>query len=366
MTNLRLCTEPANVESVPAYEKVRPARAQLRRGTSKRLRSSVCGKPAMRRASTISGLVAVAAMACAFSTEAFAEPAFCADLRDQYRIAVKSGANGNPTNLRQQLAQAQSAARQSNCNRLFLFLSPRNPACPQINAAIGRLQRQLAVSGGGTGWGNTEATNFGRARLRAALTENGCTLPTESGSGRTLCVRVCDGYYFPISNKVSGKRTKIDAVACQSMYSEDGQADLYVQRSGNSDVGEAVSLNGKRYADQPFAFQFRETYNPACHAELKLGIAALAARYLQAQVERGLKSSAVTEVRADDSRTEPPAEPVYASEIAPQFRSAVRMVGDAYYSELYDLARPAPVSLNRKRFLSRSQGDISTVSATAN
>ena len=29
---------------------------------------------------------------------------------------------------------------------------------------------------------------------------------------------------------------------CQSMYSEDGQAELYVQRSGNSDVGDAVSL----------------------------------------------------------------------------------------------------------------------------
>jgi hypothetical protein len=288
------------------------------------------------------------------------EPAFCADLRDQYRTALKSGANGNADGLRQQLAQAQSAARQGNCNRLFLFLIPRNPACPQINAAIGRLQRQLAVAGGGMGWGNSEPTNFGRARLRAALTENGCSLPTQSVGGRTLCVRACDGYFFPISNKISGKRTKVDAATCQSMYSEDGQAELYVQRSGSSDVGDAVSLKGKRYADQPFAFQFRETYNAACHAELKTGMTALAGRYLQAQVDKGLKSlSTLTEVRVDDYRTEPQAESAYASELARELRSSVRMVGDAYYSELYNLSRPITVSSDRRRQpLVRTHGDM--------
>ena len=321
----------------------------------------------MKRASTINGLVAVTGIACTISTEALAEPAFCADLRDQYRIALKSGANGNTNGLRQQLAQAQSAARQGNCNRLFLFLSPRNPACPQINAAFGRLQRQLAISGGGTGWGNSEPPNFGRARLRAALSENGCSLPTQSVGGRTLCVRACDGYFFPISSKVSGKRAKVDAAVCQSMYSEDGQAELYVQRSGSSDVSDAVSLKGKRYADQPFAFRFRETYDAACHAELKTGMTALAARYLQAQLDKGLKSSALTEVRVDDYRTEPQLDPAYASELAPQLRSSLRMVGDAYYSELYDLTLPITVSYdwNKRSLPHRIQGDLSSASASA-
>jgi Protein of unknown function (DUF2865) len=54
-----------------------------------------------------------------------------------------------------------------------------------------------------------------------------------------------------------------------------------VQPSG-SDVDQAVSPSGQRYADQPYAFAYRQSYNESCHAELKTGIAALAVRYLNA------------------------------------------------------------------------------------
>lgn len=311
----------------------------------------------------VCGLV-VGALGCALATEVSAEPAFCADLRDQYRIAVKPGGNDA---LRRQLSQAQLAARQGNCRGgLFAFLSQPSPACPQINATIGRLQRQLSMAGGGSGWMQSEAASLGRARLRSALLENGCALPTPAVAGRTLCVRTCDGYYFPISNKVSGKQVKIDAAACQSMYAEEGQAELFIQPPGASDVAEARSPQGKRYADQPFAFQFRATYDAACHAQLKVGVTALAARYLEAKLAKDKTAPPATTDQGASSLDTPLSSTSIAATLVTtdESRPAVRLVGDAYYSQLYDLSRPLPASYERQRQVKRLHNSQSVVTNT--
>ena len=92
---------------------------------------------------------------------------------------------------------------------------------------------------------------------------------------RTLCVRVCDGYYFPISYATNRSHFKIDAAVCQSMYPP-GEASLYVHRTTGEDATQAVSaFGGKPLASESFAFAYRSTYDKACAALLHSGSGAL-------------------------------------------------------------------------------------------
>jgi Protein of unknown function (DUF2865) len=96
-----------------------------------------------------------------------------------------------------------------------------------------------------------------------------------SGSYRTLCVRSCDGYYFPISYATDRSHFKIDAAACQSMYPP-GEASLYVHHTTGEDATAAVSAEtGRPLAEESFAFAYRSTYDKSCAALFRAGSGAL-------------------------------------------------------------------------------------------
>jgi hypothetical protein len=56
-------------------------------------------------------------------------------------------------------------------------------------------------------------------------------------------VRICDGYYFPISYATNRSHFKIDAAVCQSTYPP-GEASLYVHRTAGEDATQAVAAFG--------------------------------------------------------------------------------------------------------------------------
>jgi len=92
---------------------------------------------------------------------------------------------------------------------------------------------------------------------------------------RTLCVRACDGYYFPVSFSTSRARFKIDEAVCKSMYGGEA-ANLYVHHNGSpSDT--AVSLTGEPLAASTNAFAYRHFYSPSCQVQLHRGLASLGA-----------------------------------------------------------------------------------------
>lgn len=118
---------------------------------------------------------------------------------------------------------------------------------------------------------------------------------------RTLCVRTCDGYYFPISFSASRSRFKTDETVCKAMYGGFG-ADLFIHNN-RSPADKAVSLKGKRLASESYAFAFRQTFVEHCQAELKEGLARLGAA-LTAK-EAGTKSKAAEKDRDRTSRLLP-------------------------------------------------------------
>jgi len=83
------------------------------------------------------------------------------------------------------------------------------------------------------------------------------------GTYRTLCVRTCDGYYFPISFKVTRAKFKTDAIACLERCSG-GEARLFVHRNPGQQLSDAVDLRGNRYVDLDNAFSYRKELVEGC------------------------------------------------------------------------------------------------------
>ena len=88
--------------------------------------------------------------------------------------------------------------------------------------------------------------------------------PQLGGGGyRTVCVRTCDGYYFPISFSTSPAHFAEDEQACQKLCPA-SEAVLYSHRNPGEDVAQAVSSSGRVYKDLANAFRYRRELVAAC------------------------------------------------------------------------------------------------------
>ncbi|MGH6726685.1 MAG: DUF2865 domain-containing protein [Pseudolabrys sp.] len=83
------------------------------------------------------------------------------------------------------------------------------------------------------------------------------------GTYRTICVRTCDGYYFPISYATSPDHFREDEQTCQRMCPA-AEVSLYTYHNPGEEVAQAVSLNGRLYTELPTAFSYRKALTPAC------------------------------------------------------------------------------------------------------
>jgi Protein of unknown function (DUF2865) len=84
-----------------------------------------------------------------------------------------------------------------------------------------------------------------------------------SGTYRTVCVRSCDGAYFPISFATVAARFPDDERTCKALCPA-AEASLYAYRNPGEDMNQAVSIGGQPYASSPNAFRFRQEFNPSC------------------------------------------------------------------------------------------------------
>jgi hypothetical protein len=189
-------------------------------------------------------------------------------------------------------------SRRIGCERsgFFSIFSNPPPQCGALNRqidqqryALERMQNQLEHLNGGT----TERAAQ-RQSLLIALGDNGCgpqyrsaalagqqggffdrlfggnsssVFSTPSGpmggSFRTICVRTCDGFYFPISYATSSDRFRDDEQTCQRMCPA-ADVSLYTYHNPGEEVAQAVSLSGRLYTELPTAFQYRKALDPAC------------------------------------------------------------------------------------------------------
>ena len=84
----------------------------------------------------------------------------------------------------------------------------------------------------------------------------------QSGTYRTVCVRSCDGFYFPISF-ATAVVTSAMLRTCESLCPA-ADASLYTYRNPGEDMNQAVSISGQPYSSSPNAFHYRQEFSPSC------------------------------------------------------------------------------------------------------
>lgn len=82
-----------------------------------------------------------------------------------------------------------------------------------------------------------------------------------SGTYRTWCVRLCDGYYWPVSHSTTRDRFSRDARKCE--LGCPSKSRLFVHRTSD-DVDDMTDLKGDAYRDLKNAFRHRKEYVADC------------------------------------------------------------------------------------------------------
>ena len=193
----------------------------------------------------------------------------------------------------QEIDRATQQAQRLGCSTsgFFLFNLGQNPQCTGLNNQIERMRANLArttaemqrLSGGSLDRGEQ------RRSILMSLAENNCgpqyrsanqqapgffgalfggtpdnpSYGAQGGTFRTLCVRTCDGSYFPVSFATTPARFRDDEQACQRMCPA-AEVMLFSHRNPGEEVAQAVSIQGQPYTSLPNAFRFRQEFNQAC------------------------------------------------------------------------------------------------------
>ena len=89
---------------------------------------------------------------------------------------------------------------------------------------------------------------------------------SRGGTYRTMCVRTCDGYYFPVSFATRKSRLGKDARSCKSSCGS--PAKLYYYPNPGGEPEEMVSYRGKKkYKKLKNAFLFRKEFKADCRCQ---------------------------------------------------------------------------------------------------
>ena len=246
---------------------------------------------------------------------------------------------------------SEGLAEQADCFDYFLFSkSWRNTAqCNKLRAQIDDGQRQLAeLDRQRQMAASSQDHNSRQDALLAELARNKCGQQYEAaarqrssdqsfglwndaesvapGAGipgmenmppgstfRTICVRMCDGYYFPISFATTRETFDHDAQTCQSQCAS--PAKLYYYQNPGAEVQQAVALDGTAYTELRNAFRYRKELVTGCSckatasaipASLEQGGATTAAP-LGAQPDAAVDSGDATQGFAPDVQPSPDA-----------------------------------------------------------
>ena len=200
----------------------------------------------------------------------------------------------------QELDNATAQAQRAGCSRsgFFLFGGGQPPQCDRLNNQIQNMRANLDRIQVGLQQlqGSRTGSDAQRRQILGQLAQNNCgpqyrtaAAPPPGGGGlfdslfgnnappaapdpasasqggtfRTVCVRTCDGFYFPVSYATVPGKFPEDERVCQRMCPA-AEVALYSYRNPGEDMTQAVSSSGRRYSELPTAFKYRQEFNAAC------------------------------------------------------------------------------------------------------
>ncbi len=185
----------------------------------------------------------------------------------RYRSELTNLGNGASVvrALQGEIGRLEAYHRTLNCEGgTFLFFDTRPPQCGAVEQRI----RALNATYGGAAIDD----NGGRRRQLQGLIASSCpeTARGEPASGESyarggaqvICVRTCDGAYFPMRNLPEG-RGGADEM-CQALC-PGTEAVAYSMPHGDDALKQAATVKGsKAYVSLANAFKFRKAFVPNC------------------------------------------------------------------------------------------------------
>ncbi len=123
------------------------------------------------------------------------------------------------------------------------------------------------------------------------------TRPPPVATYRTLCVRLCDGYYWPMSYATPRGRIMQDQKRCES--SCEAPAKLFVHRNPGGSVKYMYDLEGQPYSRLPNAFRYRKEYLEECRCKPAPWSQAALGEYKQRELAAKAEEEAATAQAAD-------------------------------------------------------------------
>ncbi|WP_298961020.1 DUF2865 domain-containing protein [uncultured Methylobacterium sp.] len=216
---------------------------------------------------TIARILAGLGAVLAFVQGAAAEPnpAACQRYRAELANLRQDANRGQIEEIQRLVAYRQSIGCEGG---RFLFFDMRPPQCAQV-------EQRIRALNAGYGAGATQVSDARRGQLIEAV-KDACTgLPpatprtaeggasgTAAGGSRVICVRTCDGAYFPMANLPDG-REGADQM-CKALC-PGTEAAAYSMPPTDNGLHQAAAIAGKRsYASLPNAFKFQKTFVPNC------------------------------------------------------------------------------------------------------
>jgi hypothetical protein len=238
----------------------------------------------------------------------------CPRLEAQLATIDRGGGSGDPakdeqirryqdaaTKQQAELDRVTSQAKRMGCDSsgFFSLFSGQSAQCGPVNNQIQQMRANLeqittSLERLRGGFGGADRDNQRRSVLMALAQNNcgpqyanaargpgnflenlfgnnnnnpgpppGADLGPQSGTFRTVCVRSCDGGYFPISFATVPARFPDDEKTCKNLCPA-AEATLFTYRNPGEDINQAVSINGQPYSSSPNAFRYRQEFNPSC------------------------------------------------------------------------------------------------------
>lgn len=184
----------------------------------------------------------------------------------------------------------------------------------------------------------------------------------ERGGYRTFCVRLCDGYYFPISYRTSRSKMYRESKICEA--SCDCETRLYYLPSSSSDIAHMTDLSGQSYKTLDTAFQYRSQWDEGCSCRPAPWSVAEMSRHLEyaALVEerepinnrRAPSHVAGAAQRQETERTSPEPETAAGAATTVPILSASTVAMDAAAPQTASVAILTEASTNESKIVSAS------------
>lgn len=168
------------------------------------------------------------------------QPPQCSGLNNQIDQARQN--LDNAMNEAQRLQAGGTSEQENQRQGVLLALSQNNCGPQYANAGQTRGLFDNILGGGRAMYGGVDVS--------------------QGGTYTTLCVRTCDGYYYPISFATNPSRFADDEATCRATCPNADVA-LYTRRT-NEDIRTATSISGRPYTELPNAFRYRQQFDAAC------------------------------------------------------------------------------------------------------